>query len=239
MRAYELRALEARVRAHASWGRAIKAAQQLRQTVSPRWPKDATKFLDLDHWLNVNVRRAVILNLHRVSGLKVLDLGCGAGLFLCVCQAFGHAAVGLDLPENELPSPEREIYVGLCEAFGVRVIRQSIRPFEPLQLQENVDLMTSYMIRFHKLETGGDWGRAEWKYFVDDMLSHLPPGGRLMLKLNPCQERLWRRKYLDRESQRFFKSVGRIFDGNILIRNPASAHLSKPPESGAYPILRN
>jgi len=190
--------------------------------VSPRWPKDATKFLDLDQWLNVNVRRAMILGLHRLAGLQVVDLGCGAGLFACVCRALGHTAVGVDIPESELQSPEREIYGGLCEALGVRVIRQSIRPFEPLLLAGSVDLITSYMVRFNKLEKGRDWGRGEWKYFVDDMLSHLQPSGRLVLKLNPRRQRLWLRQYLDRESQRFFKSVGQLADGNILIRNPAS-----------------
>lgn len=224
MRRDELRAVQARVRAHPSWGAAVEAVQRLKQTVSPVWPKDATKFLDLDFWLEVNVLRAIGLDLHRVSGLRVLDLGCGTGLFLLVCKALGHAAVGLDLPERELPSPEREIYVGLCEAFGVHVIRQSILPFEPLQLEEKVDLITSYSIRFNKLKTGSDWGRAEWKYFVDDMLSHLQPGGRLKLKLNPYDERFWRRKYLDKETHHFFKGIGEIFDGNILIRGPASGH---------------
>jgi predicted TPR repeat methyltransferase len=83
-------------------------------------PQDATTFLDLDYWLEVNILRAAKLGLHRRSGIAVLDLGSGTGLLLYICEVLGHRAIGLDLPKQMLQTPEREIYIELSRASEVK-----------------------------------------------------------------------------------------------------------------------
>ena len=55
---------------------------------------NSAKFVDADYWLKVNVERAQDLQLDRSKPLRILDLGCGAGWFLYVCERLGHEAVG-------------------------------------------------------------------------------------------------------------------------------------------------
>src|SRR3954449_12586000 len=47
------------------------------------------KYADVRRWLSLNIRRAQDLKLHRCSSESVLDLGCGGGFFLFVCQQLG------------------------------------------------------------------------------------------------------------------------------------------------------
>src|SRR5438270_101799 len=54
------------------------------------------RFEDADYWIGINVERAQDLWLDRSPPLRILDLGCGAGYFLYICQFFGHEGLGLD-----------------------------------------------------------------------------------------------------------------------------------------------
>src|SRR2546423_1118723 len=69
---------------------------RLRHTVADPgadWPK----YLDLDRWIGVNIRRIRQLELDVASPKRILDLGCGAGYFLYIAQLLGHSGVGLDI----------------------------------------------------------------------------------------------------------------------------------------------
>jgi SAM-dependent methyltransferase len=209
--------LRAAVKSRCEWKRAVETASRLAATVRPRWAHDAHKFLDLDRWVEANLRRAQKLGLMDATGLHILDLGSGAGQFLFFADTMGHNAVGLDLPADQLEHPEREIYTEMPVAFGVRVVRERIRSFQALEVEGKFDLITSTKVCFnnHKLED--EWGRAEWEFFVQDALSRLKPGGRLALRLNHHEEKFGPRGYLDRETTAFFASLGTIDDGKILI----------------------
>jgi len=78
-----------------------------------------------DRWLEVNVQRAQDLQLHRSPPLAILDIGCGGGFFLFVCQRLGHRCLGLDTGEDCL-------FSDLIELFQVERKIYKILAFEPL-----------------------------------------------------------------------------------------------------------
>src|SRR5947208_13539643 len=57
------------------------------------WPK----YLDLDRWIEINIRRIRELELDLSRPKRILDLGCGAGYFLYIAQLLGHSGLGLDM----------------------------------------------------------------------------------------------------------------------------------------------
>src|SRR5438132_824835 len=82
------------------------------------WPK----YLDLKTWMEINLRRVRDLGLDLGGRKRVLDIGCGTGYFLYICQYLGHHVLGLDLDEEpgfrdmiELLHLERRIW--RIEAF--------------------------------------------------------------------------------------------------------------------------
>ena len=46
------------------------------------------------------------------------------------------------------------------------------------------DLITAFWICFNRHRQPDEWGAAEWRYFVEDAIACLRPGGRLVLDLN-------------------------------------------------------
>jgi len=140
---------------------------------------------DAVYWVGVNVRRVQDLWLDRSAPLRILDLGCGPGYFLYVCQFFGHQGLGLDTDENPL-------FGGITEFFGVRRVISRINPQTPLpELEEKFDLITGHRVCFHRLGRGPDgewkeWTPVDWKFFIHDIRTRfLKPNGRLFLEFNP------------------------------------------------------
>jgi hypothetical protein len=97
------------------WQRARDAAMDAERSSHSDDPSDALKYLAVDHFLRVAIRRAVRLGLHQTTPMRVLDLGSGAGIFAHVCRAWGHDAVGSDLPFDEMPASARTVYQLLPE----------------------------------------------------------------------------------------------------------------------------
>ena len=148
-------------------------------TASTGWP-DYAKYLDLNTYLPLNVRRVQDLNLQRGPPLDILDIGCGAGFFLFVAQAQGHRGLGLDVAG--IP-----VFDAMVELFGVRRIICAIKAFEPLpDLGMKFDLITGFSTSFHgRREHSWCWGAKEWDFFINDLGRHLKPGARIFFGLNP------------------------------------------------------
>ncbi len=85
------------------------------------WPK----YLDLERWIGVNIRRIRQLELDLSRPRRILDLGCGAGYFLYIAQLLGHSGLGLDMDRLAM---FREI----TRLLGVRRVFQRIQAFRPL-----------------------------------------------------------------------------------------------------------
>lgn len=137
-----------------------------------------SKYLELDQWIEVNLGRVRELSLDRGPRRRILDLGCGAGYFLAICQQLGHEVIGLDL--DRVP-----MFREMTEALGVTRVVSRVQPFVPLpDLGARFDLITAFMICFNDHKSANLWGVEEWDFFLDDLARLLAPAGRVCLELN-------------------------------------------------------
>ena len=177
------------------------------------WPK----YLDLDRWIGVNIRRIRQLELDVARPQRILDLGCGAGYFLYIAQLLGHSGVGLDM--DRLP-----MFREITQLLGVHRVVQRIDAFRPLpNFGRKFDLITAFMICFNNHKMPGLWGVPEWEFFLDDLAKHLKPGGRVWLELN--QE--YDETFYTPQLKEFFQKRGAKIDEqkvifNASLRAPAS-----------------
>jgi SAM-dependent methyltransferase len=181
------------------------------------WPK----YLDLDRWIGVNIRRIRQLELDLARPKQILDLGCGAGYFLYIAQLLGHSGVGLDM--DRLP-----MFREITRLLGVRRIVQRIQAFRPLpKFGQKFDVVTAFMICFNNHKMPGLWGVPEWEFFLNDLAKYLKPGGRIWLELN--QE--YDGTFYTPELQEFFQKRGATIDEQKVILD--SGHRARPSTSRA------
>ena len=177
------------------------------------WPK----YLDLDRWIGINIRRIRQTELDLARPKRILDLGCGAGYFLYIAQLLGHSGVGLDMDRLSM---FREV----TRLLGVRRVVQRIDAFQPLpDFGQRFDLITAFMICFNNHKMPDLWKAPEWEFFLDDLTKHLTPRGRVWLELN--QE--YDGTFYTPELKEFFQKRGaKISEQKVIfnsgIRAPAS-----------------
>ena len=169
------------------------------------WPK----YLDLDRWIGVNIRRIRQLELDVARPKQILDLGCGAGYFLYIAQLLGHSGVGLDM--DRLP-----MFREITRLLGVRRVVQRIEAFRPLpNFDQKFDVITAFMICFNDHKMPGLWGIREWEFFLNDLAKYLRPRGRVWLELN--QE--YDETFYTSELKEFFQRRGAKIDEQKVIFN--------------------
>jgi SAM-dependent methyltransferase len=178
------------------------------------WPK----YLDLERWIGINIRRIRELELDLSRPKRILDLGCGAGYFLYIAQLLGHRGLGLDM--DRLP-----MFREVTRLLGVRRVVQRIRSFHPLpDFGQKFDLITAFMICFNNHKMPDLWKVAEWEFFLDDLAKHLTPRGRIWLELNEEYDGT----FYTPELKEYFESRGATIDEQKVVftsglRAPASA----------------
>jgi hypothetical protein len=60
-----------------------------------------------------------------------------------------------------------------------------IQPYVRLpKFRQKFDLITAFMICFNGHKSPKLWGADEWKFFLDDLNTHLKPHGRVCLDFN-------------------------------------------------------
>ena len=179
------------------------------------WPK----YLDLDRWIDMNIRRIREIELDLARRKRILDLGCGAGYFLYIAQLLGHSGLGLDV--DYVP-----MFADITRLLGVRRVIQRIQAFEPLpDLGAKFNLVTAFMVCFNNHKQADLWGVAEWEFFLDDLARHLAPRGRVWLELN----REYDETFYTPELREFFQRRGATIDEHKIIFNsglPAPASTS-------------
>jgi SAM-dependent methyltransferase len=143
-------------------------------------PTNATKYLDVERWLKTNIERVQDLKLNRLPSHNIVDLGCGAGYFLFICQQLGHRCLGMDI--DTFP-----MFGELTALLGVERRVWEIKALEPLpDLGRKFDLITAFSVTFNRQSESQLWTPNEWGFFLDDLEQHhLNPGGRIFLALNP------------------------------------------------------
>ncbi|HEY5992183.1 MAG TPA: hypothetical protein VIU10_06365 [Candidatus Udaeobacter sp.] len=182
---------------------------QIRQRYGIKGPSlDWPKFLDLERWVDINIRRIREIELDLARPKCILDLGCGAGYFLYIAQLLGHKGLGLDL--DQLP-----MFGDLTRLLGVRRVIWQIKAFEPLPDLGKFDLITAFLICFNRHKQANVWGVPEWEFFLDDLAKHLAPRGRVWLELNQEHDGT----FYTPELKEFFQKRGAKIDRHKVIFN--------------------
>lgn len=147
-----------------------------------RHAKNYSKYFDLETHLRYHLRFIRLLNLDEETDSKrVLDLGCGAGLFLYLCQYYGHSGVGLDIGS--------EMYQRMAEILNVDWRAAPIMAYEPLpDDMQDFDIVSAIAVKFDRLDWGPQgsepWDLPAWQFFLKDAAHRLKSGGRIFLKPN-------------------------------------------------------
>lgn len=140
-----------------------------------------SKYAQIEPWMKTNIERVQDLHLNRYTGKDILDVGCGGGFFLYICQSLGHRCLGLDIEGFPL-------FRELTDLFGVERRIWEIKAFEPLpDLGRQFDWITGFSTGFNRREDKSLWAIPEWDFFLNDLSRHLQPGGRIFFGLNPGQ----------------------------------------------------
>jgi SAM-dependent methyltransferase len=183
------------------------------------WPK----YLELDRWIEINIRRIRQIELDLARPKRILDLGCGAGYFLHIAQLLGHKGLGLDV--DCLP-----MFAEITRLLGVRRVIHRIQAFDPLpDLGRKFNLITAFLVCFNNHKQTNLWDVAEWEFFLGDLARHLAPRGRVWLELN----REYDETFYTRALKEFFQERGAKIDEHKIIFNAGL-----PAPVSASPIAR-
>ena len=186
-----------------------RAFEQIRQRYAVEGPtEDWPKYLDLERWIGVNIRRIREIEVDLMRPKRILDLGCGTGYFLYIAKLLGHEGLGLDL--DELP-----MFDDLTRLLDVRRVIWEIKAFDPLPDLGKFDLITAFLICFNRHKQVDVWGVPEWNFFLDDLAKHLTARGRVWLELN--QE--YDGTFYTPELKEFFQKRGAKIDRHRVVFN--------------------
>jgi SAM-dependent methyltransferase len=187
--------------------------EQIRRKYAVENPGDAPpKYLDLEHWIRINLQRVRELALDYAPSSRILDLGCGAGYFLYINRLLGHDILGLDL--DDFP-----MFGELTRLLRVPRTIARIEAFQPLpKFDCKFDFITGYLICFNNHKSDKLWGPAEWDYFLSDVATHLAPNGRIWLELY----REYDGSYYTPELKAFFEERGADLQSFRVIFNPGT-----------------
>ena len=194
---------------------------QIRQRYAVANPgADWPKYLDLERWIEINIRRIRELELDLSRPKRILDLGCGAGYFLYIAQLLGHSGLGLDIDRLSM---FREV----TRLLSVHRVVQRIEAFRPLpDLGQKFNLITAFMICFNDHKMPGLWQVPEWEFFLDDLAKHLTPRGRVWLELNQEYDGTF---YTPELKKLFQKRGARINEHKIIFTSGLRAPVSASP----------
>ena len=187
--------------------------EQIRRRYAVDDPGDGpAKYLDLEHWIRINLQRVRELGLDYAPSSRILDLGCGTGYFLYINKLLGHEILGLDVDDFAM-------FRELTELLHVPRTIARIEAFQPLpNFSCKFDFITAYLICFNNHKSDKLWGPAEWDYFLSDVATHLAPNGRVWLELN----REYDGTYYTPELKEFFEERGADLQSFRVIFNPGT-----------------
>ena len=133
---------------------------------------------DLDsNWMR-NIQRFTSLKLKKSS--KMLDIGCGFGLFSQIATVNDHDVISIDMP-NASPILKEAAKILKIKKYDFEVKKKS--PF--LKFEHKFDVVTALQIFFNGHCTKDLWDVDDWKYFLMDLHDNiLNDGGSVVLGFN-------------------------------------------------------
>jgi SAM-dependent methyltransferase len=218
-----LAGIPARVQRGADLARIEGLRHEMAETVR-RDPTSAAKYANHRFWIPFNACRIGYLSLHKSRPLRILDIGCGPGYFLAASRVCGHECYGIDAPAGVLTQTEQRVYGELLAALGCNgdVSPLLIERYVPMSLpQTGYDLISAFWICFNRHRQPDEWGVEEWRFFLDDALGHLRPGGTLHLELNANPDRYGNLQFYDQATLDYFRNIGSAERGVVRIRRDA------------------
>ncbi|MEI8313508.1 MAG: methyltransferase domain-containing protein [Verrucomicrobiota bacterium] len=171
--------------------------------------RDPRKYvIELRRLLQQNLRLVDHLGLYGRPPMDILDLGCGPGYFMKICEMLGHRVSGLDIDTSEM-------FRELIRLQNLRRFIIRIEAFTPLPQIETApfDLITAFAICFNNHDTPRLWTSKEWAFFLDDIGRLLKSGGRLHLVINAEHGVPPSQRFYTPELHDFFLSRGARIDG--------------------------
>jgi SAM-dependent methyltransferase len=141
------------------------------------------KYLDVDRYVPVSVSICDEAGLIGARPQRILDIGCGTGLFLYCARHLGHDGIGIDI--------ETGVMAAMAKLLKIEREIERVLAFTPLKRRGRFDLIVCLGTQFdHPNPTAGrtQWGVAEWAFFLSDLRSQLYPGGHVFLRINKGQQ---------------------------------------------------
>lgn len=157
-----------------------------RPPVDVRGDRNYSKYFEVDRWLayhSQHIRNIPMLD--EGKSLRILDIGCGSGLFLAMCQHLGHVGVGIDA--------NSQMYIDMARTLGVDYRVELVHRRQPLSADlGEFDLVTAIATKFDRDDFANPkspvWDTGDWQFLMRDLVSRLRDGGMIYLSPNKWRE---------------------------------------------------
>lgn len=119
------------------------------------------------------------LNLKQ-RNLKILDVGCGCGHFVKLCNSLGHTASGTEI-KTVLNTTVTEIH----SHYNLDILELEIKKQTEIILPTKYDLIVGLRTTFNSGDENTFYYTAQdWLFLKENLFSFLEPKGQIFLKTN-------------------------------------------------------
>jgi len=112
--------------------------------------------------------------------LKIVDLGCGCGHFVKLCNSLGHTAIGTEI-QPVLDTKITEVHAH----YNLDVLELEIKKNTEIVLPDKYDLIVGLRTTFNSGDENTFYYTAQdWLFLKENLFNFLEPNGRVFLKTN-------------------------------------------------------
>lgn len=173
-------------------------------------------------WVDEAEKIAVGFGLHQGPPLRILDIGCGYGYFLWVCEQYRHQTFGVDVSCDLLWQATAILARRFC---GLEIQPGSGWP----DRMRAYDVVTTFGVNFRMENSQVYWGEMHYRWLATTIRIHLLPGGRWVLRPNQTDDQTspiadlmdakWWAEVLDRSKHHATITISKV-EGSVEIRWP-------------------
>lgn len=112
--------------------------------------------------------------------LKIIDIGCGCGHFVALCNSLGHHSIGTEI-KTVLDTPITEIY----QHYKLNVLELEVKKQTEVILPSTYNLITGLRTTFNSGDENTQYFTTkDWLFLKENLFNFLKPNGRVFLKTN-------------------------------------------------------